>query len=101
MKRNLATGLRRRPARNLMRDYDRAPPPLRAWLADAALPWSAKSALRVYESAIRRSGGDIAAALAELERRQAALLIRDPARQGASAPELQSAAAAGSGRICR
>lgn len=102
MKRNLATGLRRRRARYPMRDYDSSPPPLRAWLADAALSWSPRSALRIYERAFSRSGGDVAAALAELERKQTALLARDPARLAADALcGAQGVAATGSGRDCR
>ncbi|SEB08185.1 DUF6525 family protein [Rubrimonas cliftonensis] len=98
MRRNLATRLRRRASRNPMRDYDRAPPPLRAWLADAILPWSPKSALRVYERALGRSGGDIAAALTELDRRETALVARDPLWRDACAsvmPSGQDAAKAG------
>lgn len=80
MSRNLATTLRRRPARDPMRAFDRAPEPLRRWLARAALSWSVKSALKVYHHALRCSHGDVAAALRMLDAREQALLARDAAR---------------------
>ncbi len=78
--RNVATTLRRRRAGRPMADYDVAPPELRAWLAAAALPWSAASARRLHARALRAAGGDRAAALAALEARAARLLARDAAR---------------------
>ncbi|WP_294978179.1 DUF6525 family protein [Tabrizicola sp.] len=36
--------------------HDRLPPELRIWLAGAALPWSATSALRIWHRALRESG---------------------------------------------
>ncbi|MEL6517329.1 MAG: DUF6525 family protein [Pseudomonadota bacterium] len=50
-----------------------APPPLRAWLAHAVLPWRPRSALRAYNRALAQSGAP-AEALAELDRLQAARL---------------------------
>ncbi|WP_328586839.1 DUF6525 family protein [Tranquillimonas rosea] len=54
-----------------MRDYDRLPPPLRAWLAQAALPWSPASCRRIWRKA--RAGGtppgDIIAMLDRAERK--------------------------------
>ncbi|WP_425441193.1 DUF6525 family protein [Rubrimonas cliftonensis] len=38
MWRNFATTLHQQRIRNLMRACDRAPEPLRRWMADAALP---------------------------------------------------------------
>ncbi len=31
----------------LMRDFDALPPPLRQWLNQSRLPWSARSALKI------------------------------------------------------
>jgi hypothetical protein len=39
-----------------MAAYDRLPPPLRLWLAGAALPWSAASVLRLWHRALRETG---------------------------------------------
>ncbi|MCJ8140934.1 DUF6525 family protein [Falsirhodobacter halotolerans] len=51
MRRNLVTSLRRRGTGS-MEGYDRLPPDVRAWLAGAALPWSARSALRIWRRAM-------------------------------------------------
>jgi hypothetical protein len=70
---NLRTSLWRRARAGCpMAAYDRLPPPLRAWLATAALPWSPQSALRIW----RRAGGG-KAGLIRLGRAEAALLARD------------------------
>ncbi|KIC51975.1 DUF6525 family protein [Tateyamaria sp. ANG-S1] len=78
MTRNLGqTRLRkRRRAQDPMRDYDRLPPMLRAWLANAALPWRPQSVQTVYARALSRTG-DPEAALQELDRLQARQLARD------------------------
>jgi hypothetical protein len=51
MRRGGNLGASRLPARRRsmdpMRAYDRLPPDLRAWLADAARPWSPTSCLRL------------------------------------------------------
>lgn len=48
--RNIRSSLRRR--RNTrMRAFDALPPALRRWLHQAALPWSADSALRIWRAA--------------------------------------------------
>ena len=81
MARNLGqTRLRKRRRReDPMREFDRLPPPLRAWLAhDAVLPWRPRSALRAYNRALAQSGAPVEA-LAELERLQAARLEGDGA----------------------
>ena len=80
MSRNLATTLRRRRARDPMRGFDRAPEPLRRWLARAALSWSVVSAIKVYDRALRRTRGDVAAALRMLDARERALLAQDAAQ---------------------
>ncbi|GHA58979.1 hypothetical protein GCM10008927_25820 [Amylibacter ulvae] len=45
-----------------MADYDQLPAPLRSWLAQAALPWSPRSALRVWHRSLRACDGDLSAA---------------------------------------
>ncbi|WP_260349929.1 DUF6525 family protein, partial [Alloyangia mangrovi] len=46
----------RRREGDVMSAYDRLPPELRAWLAQAALPWSPRSALRAWRGALVRTG---------------------------------------------
>jgi len=71
---NLASALPRKRATGCaMAAYDQLPPTLRRWLAQAALPWSPQSALRIWQ----RSRADEAAALARLTRAEAATLQRD------------------------
>ena len=78
-RRNLATRLRCRKRRTPpMAAFDAAPPALRRWLANALLPWSVDSALRLWRAALRATG-DEAAALAHLSAREAALVARDAA----------------------
>ena len=68
----------RRKRRNTdpMRDYDRLPPDLRAWLAAAILPWRPQSVRAAFERALARSR-DKALALRELDRLQQRLVARD------------------------
>lgn len=62
------TGLRlRRRSGCPLADYDRLPADLRAWLADALLPWSPRSAARAFARALARHGGNRAAAFADLD----------------------------------
>jgi hypothetical protein len=70
MRANCTTSLRRRPSG--MTEYDRLPAPLRAWLAQAALPWSIRSVRRIW--ARHRNCQDALRALAQIE---AASLRRD------------------------
>lgn len=89
---NLATSLRQRPQRDAMRCYDRLPPELRAWLAQAALPWSPDSARRLWRRAIEEAGCR-AGALARLEAVEARLLARDAPRiWGAEHPQARGQA---------
>ena len=76
---NLQSGFprRRRTARG-MDEYDRLPAPVRGWLAQAALPWSARSMRRLWLRAVARSGGDVAQALARLDAAEARCLAREP-----------------------
>ncbi len=60
-----------------MRAHDALPAPLRQWLKQAALPWSAESARRVWEREVRRSGVD--GALQRLAEVEAATLARERA----------------------
>ena len=73
--RNAVSGMRRSALS--MRRFDRLPPELRAWLHQAALPWSVKSARKQWARALHRAGGDVAAARAMLDRAQARALARD------------------------
>ncbi len=51
-RRNLRTSLGRRASGDPMTRFDGLPPELRRWLATAALPWSASSALRLWRRAM-------------------------------------------------
>ena len=85
MSSNTRSTLRRRGGS--MAGFDRLPRDLRHWLKHAALPWSARSAERIWE---RHKGNPAAAlhALAEAERRTLARDARQvwgrdhPAAQG-------------------
>ncbi|MCC5984307.1 MAG: hypothetical protein JJU42_08080 [Rhodobacteraceae bacterium] len=77
MRRNITTSLKRRRASTMAR-FDRLPSELRAWLHQAALPWSAASAHRLWRRALARHG-DPAMARAALERAEARMLARDAA----------------------
>lgn len=81
MGRNLGrTSLRkRRRAEDPMREYDRLPPVLRAWLSEAILPWRPQSVRRAYDRALAQTGNPDCA-LAELERLQARQLAKDRAQ---------------------
>ena len=74
------TSLRqRRRCRDPMREFDRLPPALRAWLARACLPWGPRSVLRAYRRALGQSG-DAGRALQVLDAIEARLIARDAAR---------------------
>ncbi|EPX75592.1 DUF6525 family protein [Salipiger mucosus] len=60
-----------------MAAYDRLPPELRRWLAGAVLPWSPRSALRLWRRLAADHGGDAAAKLARLSEIEARTLARD------------------------
>jgi hypothetical protein len=61
-----------------MREFDRLPPVLRAWVAQAALPWRPRSVLRAYNNALARTG-DQSHALNELKRLETVQLAKDTA----------------------
>lgn len=74
--RNLGeTGLRARRRGDPMATYDAAPAPLRAWMAQAALPWSPASCLAIWRRAMA-AGQDEAEALARLDRAERKTLKR-------------------------
>lgn len=75
-----------------MSAYDRLPPDLRTWLAEAALPWSAASVLRLWQRAIRETGC-AKAARDRLARAEQKTLAREAARVWGSAyPRAQALA---------
>ncbi|WP_084782753.1 DUF6525 family protein [Roseivivax halodurans] len=77
MSRNLSTSLRRRRRRgDPMRDFDRLPSPLRAWLAQAALPWSPASCRRIWRKA-RAAGSLPQDIITILDRAERVALERD------------------------
>jgi hypothetical protein len=74
------TSLRlRRRVEDPMREFDRLPAELRAWLASAALPWRPRSVRRAYEKALAETG-DRRRALAHLTDLQGRLVAQDAAR---------------------
>lgn len=88
MTKNLRAALKRkRRTTNQMAEYDRLPPELRAWLADAALPWSAQSVQRIWKKALRDSDGKKDIALAHLSKAENNALKKEaPQTWGASYP---------------
>lgn len=94
MRRNLSTSLKRRRASPMVL-HDRLPRELRLWLAHAALPWSAQSALKLWQRALREARGDAQAARAALNRIEARMIARDAAQVwGAHHPAALSPATA-------
>ncbi|MGR3485055.1 MAG: DUF6525 family protein [Paracoccaceae bacterium] len=76
-RRNLSTRLAaRHRARDPMRAFDALPPELRAWMHEAALPWSPRSARRIWERAVGQ-GLDAQAAREVLARAEARTLARE------------------------
>ena len=47
---------RKRRNENPLLDYDRLPRDLRAWIANAELPWRPRSVLKAYERAFSKTG---------------------------------------------
>ena len=47
---------RKRRNENPLLDYDRLPRELRAWVANAELPWRPRSVLKAYERAFLKTG---------------------------------------------
>ncbi|MFD1912686.1 DUF6525 family protein [Halodurantibacterium flavum] len=78
MRRNTKTALPRKRSDG-MRGHDALPPELRAWVHSAALPWSARSVLRIWTRALREAGGDAQAARTLLDAAEARMIARDAA----------------------
>ncbi len=95
---NLATTLPRGGCGRPMAQYDRLPAELRLWLAGAALPWSAASALRLWRRALCEAGGDISRARARLDRAEAQMLTREAAQIWGAAHPLAAQGMPGAGR---
>ena len=71
------TSLRsRRRTEDPMREFDRLPAELRAWLACAALPWRPRSVRRAYDRALSQTK-DVARALQSLDRLEARRMAHD------------------------
>ena len=66
-----------RATRNNMAEFDRLPPTLRRWLADAKLQWSPASARRAWRRALWKSWGREAAALRIMDALEDAKLEQD------------------------
>ncbi|MCT4558036.1 MAG: DUF6525 family protein [Pelagimonas sp.] len=66
---------RRKRAGDPMRDFDRLPPELRAWMAQAVLPWSVTSCLKIWRNA-RASGEGVEVALQRLTQAEAGCLAK-------------------------
>lgn len=73
---NLASPRARWQRTDPMAAYDRLPRDLRLWLAEAALPWSAASVLRLWQRALRETGC-ITKARARLSTAEARTLARE------------------------
>ena len=86
---NLTSPRARFRAIDPMAAYDRLPVDLRLWLAEAALPWSAASVLRLWKRALSETGCTSAARerLAHAERKT---LAREAARVWGAAYPLQA-----------
>lgn len=89
---NLQTHLKRRKrACDPMREFDALPRPLRGWLSQAALPWSAPSVKRAWRRALARHNGCEQAALADMSRHEQRSLNKDAPRiWGASYPSVKA-----------
>ena len=79
MTRNARASLQMRARCNPMSACDRLPPELRRWLAEAALPWSARLTLRIWHRALRGDGSP-EAAVARLLPLEVTMVTRDAAR---------------------
>lgn len=95
MRRNLATSLRCRGRSPAMARYDRLPPELRQWLAEAALPWSPGSVLRLWRKFVGEAGGNAETARRRLDLVEARMLMKDAPRIWGSAPPVTSASPSG------
>ena len=69
---NLRSPRKTRRQGDPMQAFDALPAPLRAWLRDASLPWSAKSALAIWRKASQ--SGDPDSAVQRLAQAEARML---------------------------
>ncbi|MEM9012425.1 MAG: DUF6525 family protein [Pseudomonadota bacterium] len=67
---------RKRRSEDPMQEFDRLPPELRAWLAEAVLPWRPRSVQRAFDTAFARTR-DKADAFQQLDRLQERLVAKD------------------------
>ena len=67
---------RKRRNENPLLDYDRLPRDLRAWIANAELPWRPRSVLKAYERAFSKTG-DRNKAMNKLNNIQHRLVAKD------------------------
>ena len=75
-----ATSLRRKArSADPMREFDKLPSELRAWLVAAALPWRPQSVRRAFDKAYARTR-ETQSALRELDRLERRLLAKDAPR---------------------
>jgi hypothetical protein len=74
-RRNISSALKGRRSADPMREFDALPPELRRWLSEASLPWSARSARKIWRRGLAQGG--VAEALGRLERAERATLRRD------------------------
>ncbi|MDM7458293.1 MAG: DUF6525 family protein [Paracoccus sp. (in: a-proteobacteria)] len=88
--------LRRRSA-DPMAAYDALPPPLRAWLSMAALPWSPASCLRIWRR-LRAGGASVHDALAALDRAERRALAKGERAVGMDRHSQPSGSAPGAAR---
>lgn len=77
MKRNLATSLRCRTGNGAMDRYDRLPRELRQWVAGAALPWSARSVLKLWDRLHHECGADVQVMWQRLDLAEERMLAKD------------------------
>jgi hypothetical protein len=82
---------RRRRNEDPMQEFDRLPAELRAWLANAVLPWRPRSVRSAFAKAVARTQ-DKASALRELDRLQARLVARGRAPGLGNRPPLRRGA---------
>ena len=64
---------------NPMQSFDSLPAPLRSWLHEAVLPWSPKSARRIWDRAVSKGKGTHGALMA-LQHAEMRTLARDKER---------------------
>ena len=79
-RKNLRTSLRKRSEARPMDVFDELPVELRRWLAHAALPWSSRSAWRIWRNISCGGGNDVAESYELLDAIERRMLRRDATR---------------------